>query len=75
MLGFLWFIVGSYLVAASFALVRNWAVGSHGERRVSARDTGRVALEAVAWPVETLWLLLQPRVSQFWAMTTPRVVP
>lgn len=52
-------LVASYLVAALFALVRNWELGNHGLRRVAARDTARVVLEAAAWPLEESWLRLQ----------------
>jgi hypothetical protein len=52
-------LVASYLVAALFALVRMWQPGSHGFRRLAARDTVRVVLEAAAWPLEESWLRLQ----------------
>lgn len=65
-------LVASYLVAASFALVRNWELGNHGLRRTEARDTARVAWEALAWPAEESWLRLQQYFSQEWAAAVPR---
>lgn len=65
-------LVASYLVAALFALVRSWEAGAHGMRRFSARDTVRVALEAVVWPAEESWLQLRQYFSQQWAAAVPR---
>lgn len=57
-------LVASYLVAALFALVRMWQPGRHAFRRLAARDTGRVVLEAAAWPLEESWLRLQESFSR-----------
>lgn len=56
-----------YLVAASFALVRNWDLGAHGLRRLRALDTVRVVVAAVAWPTEELSLRLREYFSQAWS--------
>lgn len=66
-------LVASYLVAALFALVRNWELGNHGLRRTAVRDTARVVLEAAAWPLEESWLQLQQSFSQ--AMPRYQEVP
>jgi hypothetical protein len=65
-------LVASYLVAALFALVRTWEAGNHSERRLSARDTGRVVWEAAVWPLEELWLRLRQYFSEQWAQAIPR---
>lgn len=52
-------LVASYLVAALFALVRNWELGKRGLRRTAARDTARVVVQALAWPLEESWWQLQ----------------
>ena len=61
-------LVASYLVAALFALVRTWQPGKHGFRRTAARDTARVALEALAWPLEESWWRLQQSFSRMNAL-------
>lgn len=68
----IWLSVASYLVAAYFALVRNWQPGRHGLRRLRALDTARVALEALAWPAEESWLRLQHYFSAQWQAAVPR---
>jgi hypothetical protein len=65
-------LVASYLVAALFALARNWELGNHGLRRVSARDTARVVVLALAWPLEESWWRLREYFSQEWEMAVPR---
>lgn len=68
----IWIGVASYLVAALFALVRNWEVGEHGFRRLRALDTVRAVLEAAVWPAEELWLRLRQYCSEQIAQSTPR---
>lgn len=65
-------LVASYLVAALFALVRNWELGNHGLRRLAARDTARVVVQALAWPLEESWLRLRQYFSEAWASAVPR---
>lgn len=65
-------LVASYLVAASFALVRNWSTGNHGMRRFDGLATLRVVVEALVWPLEELWLQLRQYFSVQWQAAQPR---
>jgi len=57
MLGILCAFALTYLLAASFALAENLACKRTLTRGVAAK--ARIALEAVIWPPEELWLQLR----------------
>lgn len=64
--------VASYLVAALFALAKDWNAGKRGLRRISARDTVLAVALALVWPPEESWLRLRQYFSAQWVAAEPR---